>query len=121
MNAVIEIADQWTDRVNAKDIEGVLKLSATNVEISGPRGTAAGHDMLAQWVENSGIQLQTLSRYIRDGKVIYEQKASWENENGEVILYSFFLVKEGKVTQIARFDLLDDAFGASGMSEEDLV
>lgn len=121
MNSVIETADQWTDCVNAKDIDGVLSLSATSVEISGPRGTAAGHDMLAQWVENSGIQLRTLARYVKDGKVIYEQKASWENEDGEVILYSFFLVKEGKVMQIARFDLLEDAFGSSGLSEEDLV
>jgi len=121
MKSVIEIADQWTDYVNAKDIDGVLSLSATNVEISGPRGTAAGQDMLAQWVENSGIQLETLARYLKGSKMIYEQKASWENENGEVILYSFFLVKEGKVTQIARFDLLEDAFGSSGLSEEDLV
>lgn len=119
MNEIVETANVWTDRVNAKDVEGVLEVSDSNIELIGPRGSAAGHETLAQWVEKTGIHLTTVSRYVKGDKVVYEQRGVWENQDGEVTVYTLMEIREGKVTRLARFDALDDAFGTSGLSEED--
>lgn len=117
----IETADEWTEKVNAKDVAAVLKISDHNIEMIGPMGAAAGHDTLAQWVKNSGINLTTTSRYAKGDCVVYEQEGRWEDENGQVMLYTFMEIKEGKVKRIARFDTLDEAFGYCAMNEEDIV
>src|SRR5690606_13320057 len=96
METNIETADQWTESVNRKDVPAVLKISDRNVELIGPRGTSAGHDILAEWVKNSGIHLSTKSRYAKGDCVVYEQEGKWENENGHVMVYTFMEVKEGK-------------------------
>lgn len=121
METNIETADKWTESVNRKDVAAVLKISDRNVELIGPRGASAGHDILAEWVKNSGIHLSTKSRYAKGDCVVYEQEGRWENENGHVMVYTFMEMKEGKVKRIARFDSLDEAFGYCTMSEEDLV
>lgn len=121
MENIIETADAWTDRVNAKDVEGVLKVSDHNIEMIGPQGTSAGHDTLRQWVENSGIHLDTRTRYQKADKVVYEQQGTWEDQRGEVTIYTYMEIKHGKVCEIARYDTLDDAFGSSGLSEEDKI
>lgn len=121
MENIIETADVWIDRVNAKDVEGVLKVSDHNIEMIGPQGTGVGHDTLQQWVENSGIHLATRTRYQKSDKVVYEQQGTWEDQRGEVTLYTYMEIKNGKVCEIARYDTLDDAFGSSGLSEEDKI
>lgn len=117
----IETADKWIENVNAKDVGAVLKTSDRNIELIGPMGASAGHETLAEWVKNSGINLSTQSRYAKGDCVVYEQEGRWENENGQVMVYTFMEVKDGKVKRIARFDTLDEAFGYCAMSEEDLV
>lgn len=121
MSEVIRAADLWTEKVNAKDIQGVLKVSDSNIEMVGPRGTTAGHDTLAQWVEGSGLQLITKTRYAKGGTVVYEQQGVWEDQNGQVTVYTVMEVENGKVTRVSRYDTLDEAFGTSGLSEEDRV
>lgn len=55
----IEIADQWTKKVNERDIKGVLEVSDPHIELVGPRGMAEGHDILEQWIKESGVKLKT--------------------------------------------------------------
>lgn len=121
MTTNIETADKWIENVNAKDVDAVLKISDRNVELIGPMGASAGHETLAEWVKNSGISLSTQSRYAKGHCVVYEQEGRWENESGQVMVYTFMEIKEEKVKRIARFDTLDEAFGYCGMSEEDSV
>lgn len=121
MNEVIETADLWTEKVNAKDVPAVLGSSNTNIELVGPGGASAGHETLAQWVESSEVHLKTLTRYAKGGSVVFEQEGTWENQNGHVMVYTFMEIKDGKVVRIARFDSLDEAFGFSGLSERDKV
>jgi hypothetical protein len=118
MNNVIETADTWVDRLNAQDVEGVLEVSDPNIELIGPRGAGFGHDLLVQWMENTGVNLNTITRYANDHRVVYEQEAVWENQGGHVIVFTFMEVKDGKVTRLERFDNIDDAFSTSGLNEE---
>lgn len=117
----LETADKWTEYVNAKDIDAVLNISHHYIEMIGPMGASAGHDTLAEWVKNSGINLTTKTRYAKGNCVVYEQEGRRENENGHVMVYTFMEVKDGKIKRIARFDSIDEAFGYCSMSEEDLV
>lgn len=117
----INIADGWVEKVNAKDIEGMLELSDHNIELMGPRGSAVGHDTLKQWAEESGIRLTTVTRYAKGDKVVFEQEGTWEDQNGQVTVFTFMEIKNGKVIRISRFDTLDDAFGDSGLKDEDKV
>lgn len=121
MNNIIETAEAWTAKVNERDAAGVLALSDHNIELSGPRGTATGHSILADWLENSGIHLMTTAHFVKGGKIICEQQGTWENEAGSVTIYTFMEIKDGKVLRIERLDSLDDAFGTSGLSESDKI
>lgn len=121
MNNVIETADIWVDKVNAQDVEGVLKVSDPNIELVGPRGAGFGHDLLVQWMGDTGVKLHTITRYANGHCVVYEQEAVWENQDGHVIVYTFMEVKENKVLRLERFDNIDDAFSTSGLNEENKV
>ena len=121
MNNAIDTADVWVDKVNAQDVEGVLEVSDSNIELVGPRGAGFGHDLLVQWMENTGVRLHTIARYANDHSVVYEQEAVWENQDGHVIVYTFMEIKNGKITRLERFDNIDDAFSTSGLNEENKV
>lgn len=121
MSEVIKTADLWTEKVNAKDIKGVLEVSDPNIEMVGPRGTAAGRETLRQWVEGSGLHLTTVTRYAKGGTVVYEQEGVWENQNGQVTVYTVMEVQNNKVNRVSRYDTLDEAFGTTGLSEEDQI
>lgn len=121
MTATIKTADDWIEKLNAKDIEGVLEVSDHNIELMGPMGSASGHETLRQWVEGSKLHLTTVTRYAKDKKVVYEQEGTWEDQNGQVTIYTFMEIKNGKVARISRYDSLDDAFADSGLNEENII
>ncbi len=121
MENIIETADEWTERVNARDIAGVLAISDHNIEIIGPAGSGIGHNTLMQWVEDSHIHLITQTRYAKGDKVVFEQVETRDGERGEVTVFTYLEIKHGKVCELARYDTLDDAFGSSGLSEEDKI
>ncbi|HSP21643.1 MAG TPA: nuclear transport factor 2 family protein [Planococcus sp. (in: firmicutes)] len=122
MENIIETADEWMERVNAKDVAGLLAVSDHNIEMIGPAGSGVGHDTLKQWVmENSHIHLATQNRYAKGDKVVYEQVGTWDDERGKVTIYTYMEIKHNKVCEIARYDTLDDAFGSSGLNEEDKI
>lgn len=117
----IKIADQWTSKVNERDIKGVLEVSDPHIELVGPRGVAEGHDILERWIKDSGIKMETQGYYAKGNEVICVQKATWENQNGHVTIYTFMEIRNGKVHRLGRYDTLDDAFGQCHLSEEDKV
>ncbi|MDQ0429859.1 hypothetical protein QOZ98_002687 [Planomicrobium stackebrandtii] len=117
----IRVAEQWTTGVNERDIKGVLKVSDPHIELIGPRGIAEGHDILQQWIKESGIKMETQDYYAKGNEVVCVQKATWENQNGHVTIYTFMDIRNGKVHRLGRYDTLDDAFGQCQLSEEDKV
>lgn len=121
MEGIIKVAEQWTTKVNQKDIKGVLEVSDPHIELIGPRGAAEGHDILRQWIHESGIQMETQGYYAKGDEVICVQEATWEDQNGHVTIYTFMEIKNGKVHRLGRYETLDDAFGQCGLSEEDKV
>ncbi|MCH4827991.1 nuclear transport factor 2 family protein [Planococcus halocryophilus] len=121
MENTINIANQWIEKVNDKNIKAVLEVSDPHIELVGPRGVAEGHDILQKWIEQSGIHMETQDYYAKGDEVICVQKATWEHQSGHVTIYTYMQMRNGKVHRLGRYDTLDDAFGECHLSEEDLV
>lgn len=117
----IKIAERWTTGVNERNIKDVLEVSDPHIELVGPRGVAEGHNILQQWIKESGIKMETQDYYAKGNEVVCVQRATWENQNGHVTIYTFMEIRDGKVHRLGRYDTLDDAFGQCELSEEDRV
>ena len=57
----LEVVRAWHDAVSRGDANALVALSADDIEVGGPRGSAHGHAILRDWLERAGIQLQPLS------------------------------------------------------------
>ncbi|MFK8795404.1 nuclear transport factor 2 family protein [Planococcus plakortidis] len=117
----IKLAERFTDYVNAQDVDGVLSVTDHNVELISPGKSAAGHETLAEWVKESGMQLETVNKYAKGNRVIFEQLAKKRGQSGESHIFNYFEMDDKKIHRIGRFDELDEAFGESGLSESDQV
>ncbi|MEZ0480798.1 nuclear transport factor 2 family protein [Planococcus sp. SSTMD024] len=117
----IKLADRFTNYVNDQDVDGVLSVTDHNVELISPGKSAAGHETLAEWVKESGIQLETLNKFAKGNRVIFEQLAKKQGQPGESHIFNYFEMDDKKIHRIGRFDELDEAFGESGLSENDQV
>lgn len=117
----IKLAERFTDYVNEQNIDGVLSVTDHNVELISPGKSAAGHETLAEWVKRSGMQLETLNKFAKGNRVIFEQLAKKKGQHGESHIFNYFEMDDKKIHRIGRFDELDEAFGESGLSENDQV
>jgi ketosteroid isomerase-like protein len=119
----LRLVDAWTSAVNEEDVELVLALCSTDVELVGPRGTATGEAVLRDWLGHAGISLQSLRTFARETKVVVEQAARWRAAGapGDQVVATAFTVREGLISQIARYDDLQEALNAAGLTQADAV
>ena len=116
----------WLEAVNAQDVERVLALSDPELEIVGPRGTARGHPVLRDWLGRAGVTLETRRAFARGDAVVVAQRGVWRSaetggEASGADVASRFRVADGRVTQYARHERLEDALREAGLSEGDEV
>ena len=124
MEDTVATVQAWQDAASKPDIERLIALSDSNIEIVGPRGSGFGHQLLRDWIARAGLQMTTLRAFVRDSLVVVEQQAIWHNvETGEKaresIIASQFVVENNRVKQFARYDNLETAFKQSGLSLAD--
>jgi hypothetical protein len=122
----VPIVQAWQDAVNAQDIERLLQLSDDEIELIGPRGVARGHQMLRDWMGRAGLSLETRRIFARENRVVIEQHGAWRSvETGEVMgeaeVSSRFVVQNGRVVQVARYDQLDTALADAGLTLADMA
>jgi hypothetical protein len=121
------VVREWQRASNEKNIDRLLELSDPDVEVSGPRGSVKGHGVLREWLLRAGLSLETLRTFARADAVVVSQRGVWKSpETGETIgvseIATRFLVKDGRVAQIARHDgddALDAALEEAGLTRED--
>ena len=119
-------ATAWQEAVNAQDEALLLLLSDPDIRIVGPRGTAQGHEVLAAWLALAGLTLETRRTFAKGDAVVFAQRGVWrsvetDEAQGEAEVATRFVVQNGKVTEIARFDALDEALSHAGVSGSDEV
>jgi hypothetical protein len=112
--------------VNSQDADGLLALSDANIEITGPRGAAYGHQLLRDWLGRAGLSLTTLRTFARGDTVVVAQRGVWRSietgkVQGEADVASSFHVVSGRVTQFARYDDLETALAQAGLGQADEI
>ncbi len=108
----------WLAAVNAADADTVLSLSAPDLAMVGPRGTATGHEVLRGWLQHAGATFDTLATYARGESVVVAQRGVWPGGSA-VEVATRFRVANGKVAELERYDDLADALGAAGLTRAD--
>lgn len=120
----LAVVRAWQAAVNARDEDRLLALSDPEIEIVGPRGVARGHDVLRQWLAHAGLNFESKREFARGGDVVVEQYGVWRSvETGEVVgeadVASVFHVAGGRLARYARFDTVDEALEAAGLTRDD--
>ncbi len=124
------IVDRWHEALGAGAVDEVVRLTAHDVEIRGPRGTAHGHAVLRAWAGGAGARLEPVRWYCGPrSEVVVAQRASWAAGDGNrpdtrtpaVELATRFSVRKGLIARIERHDVLADALAAGGLSASDEV
>lgn len=110
----VTIVEHWIDAANQQHVPALLALSDAQIEIVGPRGSAYGHAVLADWVKRAGVRFTTLRTFAKAHQVVVMHHGVWQStESGEIIgeadVATAFRVHAQRVSRVARYDLLDDA------------
>jgi hypothetical protein len=126
MESPLTIVEAWQEAANRQDIERLLALSDPDIEVVGPRGAGRGHQLLRDWMGRAGLSLTTLRAFARGDIVVLAQHGVWRSaETGAVIgeqdLASVFRVGGGRVVHFARYESLDEALGAAGLTDADTI
>ncbi len=126
MESRLTIVEAWQEAANRQDIDRLLALSDPNIEVVGPRGAGRGHQLLRDWMGRAGLSLTTLRAFARDDSVVLAQHGVWRSAGtGQVIseqdLASLFRVDGGRVVRFARYDSLDEALAAAGLTDADAI
>jgi O-acetyl-ADP-ribose deacetylase (regulator of RNase III) len=115
----VDVVRAWLAASNAADAERLVELSAPDIEIIGPRGTARGHDVLRQWLARAGARFDAERVFSAGDRVVVEQHGVWQTPDGqprgEAQLASRFVVRASRVQLVQRYDSLDEALAHAGL------
>jgi hypothetical protein len=122
----LSIVQAWQEAASKLDIERLVALSDSNIEIVGPRGSGYGHQLLRDWIARAGLSMTSIRAFVRGSNVVIEQQAVWRSvETGEKLseslIASQFRVQDNHVDQFARYDNLETALKQAGLSLADEV
>jgi ketosteroid isomerase-like protein len=124
MTHAADTVHAWLTALNAADAGALLALSAPEIALIGPRGTATGHDALRTWLQHAGATFETLATYARGNAVVVAQRGVWRGaQTGgaetSVEVATRFRVTYGAVAELQRYDALDAALDAGGLTHAD--
>lgn len=120
-SASVSVVTAWQDALNQQDSARLLELSAPDIEVVGPRGSAVGRQVLREWLGRAGLTLATQRTFAHADLVVLEQRAVWHdldtgNSTGDKTVASAFRVNtQHQVARYARYDDLREAFAATGL------
>ncbi len=126
MRSAAEVVKQWVEAANRQDLDALLAVSAPDIEVIGPRGSARGHQILREWLARAGLGLEIRREFARGDAVVLAQHGVWRSpESGEVAgeadVASSFRVSSGRVVRYARHENLAMALQDVGLGTSDEV
>ncbi|MEB7065834.1 helix-turn-helix domain-containing protein [Mammaliicoccus sciuri] len=122
----VEIAEQWVQFSNDKNIEALKKVTSEELKVQGPKGeNILKLDDIKNWLERANLQLATFERYLKDDKIVMGQHGTWMNPDntikGQQNVYTLLIVENKKVKELARSNTKEEAFGVSNINESDKI
>lgn len=116
--STVDIALRWHAAAGGGDAETLRHLSAPDIEIAGPRGSAHGTEALAEWLGRAGLTWRPLRTFEgAAGAVVVESEAVWGADGASrTVVASHFTVHAGRVTRYARHATLPEALAAAGIT-----
>jgi ketosteroid isomerase-like protein len=118
----VGIVEAWHEALNSGDLQRLVMLSHSDVEVGGPHGSGRGTKLLQEWADRANIRLTPLRVLHRDDTVVVQQEAEWRSaETGLVMgrqtLASVFVVRDGRVASVVRYDNLTNALQKANLDE----
>ena len=115
----VRIVKDWHEALNG-DPDRLVELSHPDVEVGGPRGSGHGTRLLREWVDRANISLEPRRFFHRAETVVVEEEAEWRSaETGEATgsqtAGSVFVVRDGRVARVMRYDDLAGALRAANI------
>ncbi len=102
----------WHVAVNNGDAATAAAACTEDVVVGGPRGDAAGRDVMRSWVESAGVRLMPRDCYDVPGGIVVAQDAQWTSDttgSAPVTVFSTFGLRDGSISSIHRFSTLEEA------------
>jgi hypothetical protein len=118
----VGIVEAWHEALNSSDIERLVTLSHSNVEVGGPHGTGHGTKLLQEWADRANIRLEPLRVFHRDDTVVAQQEAKWSSAEtglvtGSQTVASVFVVRNAQVASVVRYEDLAKALHKANLDE----
>ncbi|QNG20990.1 nuclear transport factor 2 family protein [Rhodococcus triatomae] len=111
----------WKDALADNDVDTLLNLSSTDIEVGGADGASQGLDVLREWATGAGLTLSVGRMFEHEGIVVAEVTETWgTDQDGPTPGAAAFRVVDDQVTSIFRHPDLPAAFAATGLTEKDL-
>lgn len=122
----LAVALAWQEAVNDRQVERLVELSDPDIELVGPRGAGRGRQLLRDWLGRAQARFVARRSFARDNIVVIAQRGVWRDPAtgapaGDADLASAFRVAGGRVARFARYDDLDAALAATGLTAADEV
>lgn len=118
----IRVVALWHEALNIKHKTGLAELATKNVKMAGPKGDVEGITRLLEWIDRANITLTPKRYFQSDDTITVEEHAVWheaetEKEINSAVVASVFVLHNGLIAGIQRFENLKEAFEATGLNE----
>lgn len=119
----VEAVLKWHEALHDGDIERLVTFSGPEIEVGGPRGSGRGARLLREWVERANIRLEPRRVFHCAENIVVEQEAEWRStdtggvSNGQTVASTTFVVRNGLVASVLRYDDLADALRVADLDE----
>lgn len=122
----LETVSNWHEALNTKNKQILASLVTKNVGMSGPKGHVEGVDIMLDWVDRANIALEPISYFQFRGTVVVEGCATWYDietgaKIGAALVATVFILANGFITTIKRYDNLSEALQAARLTEKHRV
>ncbi|MCI0440419.1 MAG: nuclear transport factor 2 family protein [Chloroflexi bacterium] len=115
----LDIVRKWHAALNGGDVDELVTLVQGDVEVGGPRGASRGAQVVREWFGRANVRLNPTRFFCRKNTIIVEARGEWLSEGGRAAgaqdVATVFVVKDGLISRIVRYDDLESAFRETGL------
>jgi len=125
MKTALTIVYEWHTALNTGNVDQLVALVTSDVEVGGARGSSQGASVVRDWFGRANVQLHPLRAFHRGGQAVVEERGEWRAPTGELTgsqtVATHFTVVNDQISRIMRYDDLATALTSAGLNQADEV